>query len=107
MDSLFFWRNLDALDLFELLDPALNLLCFRRLIAETVYESFQLLNPLALVAIRGFQLGFSFGLLAQIRLIVATVEVDALVPDFNGPVDGNIQKIAVVRNENVAERVIR
>jgi len=42
----------------------LNLLGLGGLIAKAIDEGFQLLDTLALVAIRGFELGFSLGLLA-------------------------------------------
>ena len=56
MDSLFFFWQFDALDLFQFLDAALHLLGFGGLIAEAIDEDFQLLNPISLIAIRGFEL---------------------------------------------------
>src|SRR5207302_4966840 len=49
MDGLLFGRNLDPLDLFEFLDPALYLLRLGCRVAEAVDEDFQLLNAVALV----------------------------------------------------------
>ena len=56
MDGLLFGRQLDALDLVELLDPALHLLGFGGLVAEAVDERLQLLDALALIVVGGFEL---------------------------------------------------
>jgi hypothetical protein len=50
VDGLLVGRNLDALDLVELLDAALHLLGLGRLRAKAIDERFQLLDAVALVA---------------------------------------------------------
>ena len=52
----FFFRQFDALDLFQFLDPALHLFGLGGLIAEAVDKDFQLFDPLPLIAIGGFEL---------------------------------------------------
>ena len=59
---------------------------------------FQLLDAVALVFV-GAQLLAALGLLRQILFVVAGVEVDALVPDLDDLVDGDVEKIAVVRDQ--------
>ena len=56
VDYLLFFRQFDAVDLFQFLDAALHLLGFGRLIAETIDENLQLLDALALIAIRRIEL---------------------------------------------------
>ena len=51
VDGGFFLGDLDALDLFELLDARLHLLGLRGLSAEAVDEGFQRLNAVALVLV--------------------------------------------------------
>ena len=52
VDGLFFRRDLDALDLLEFLDAALDLLGLRCLVAEPVDEDLQLLDAFTLIAVR-------------------------------------------------------
>ena len=78
VDDGLFLRQLDALDLVELLDAALDLLCLGGLIAEAIDEGFQMLDVLALVAICGFELGAALLLLFEIALVVAVIDVEAL-----------------------------
>ena len=56
MDGLLFGRKLDALDLLQFLDAALHLFRLGGLVAKAIDEGFELLDALALIAIRGFQL---------------------------------------------------
>ena len=56
MDGLFFFGQLDALDALQFFDATLYLLGFGRLIAEAVDEYFQLLDAVALIAVRRLQL---------------------------------------------------
>ena len=56
VNGLFFLRDLDALDLVQFFDAALHLLGFCRLVAKAVDERFQLLDALALIAVRRFEL---------------------------------------------------
>ena len=53
VDDRLFFRNLDALDLFELLDAPLHLLGLGGLVAEAVDEGFKMLDLVALVAVGG------------------------------------------------------
>ncbi len=46
-------------------------------------------------------------LLPQIRFVVARVKLDALVPDLDRAIHGDVQKIAIVRNQHVGERIVR
>ena len=100
MNGLFLFRQLDALDLFQFLDSALHLLGLGSLITEAVDEDFQLLDPLALVAIGRFELFQSLRLGVDILFVVAVVKMNSLVPDFGNLVDGYVQKIAVVRDQH-------
>ena len=83
VDGLLVRRNLDALDLLQFLDAALHLLGLGRLVAEAVDEGFELLDALALVVVRGVQRVAALLLLREILVVVAAVEVDALVPDLD------------------------
>src|SRR5260370_35072398 len=105
MNRPLFSRKFDALDLLEFLNAALHLLGLGGLITKAVDESFELLNPFALVAVSRFQLLAAFLLLRKIFLVVAAIEMHAFVPDLDGLVDGDIQKIAVVANQNSVNRV--
>ena len=96
MDSLFFRRNLDALDLFQFFNAALHLLGFRRLITEAIDEDFELLNAVALVAVGGLELLVALRFLGEKFVVVSGIEPEALVPDFGDLVDGDVEKISVV-----------
>ena len=100
MNRLLFFRQLDALDLFQFLDPALHLLGLGGLIAEAVDEDFQLLDALALVAIGGFELLQALCLGVQILCVIAVIKMNTLVPDLDNLVDGHVEKIAVVRDQH-------
>ena len=106
VDGLFFRRNLDALDLFQFLDAALHLLGLGGLVAEAVDEDFELLDAVALVAVGGLQLLVALRLLGQEFVVVAGVEPEALVPDFGDLVDGDVEKVAVVRDQHESVRII-
>src|SRR5260370_40759200 len=95
----------DARDLLEFLNTALYLLGLGGLITKAVDEGFELLNPFALIAVSRFQLIAALLLLRQIFLVVAAVEMYTFVPDLDGLADGDIQKIAVVRNQDVGKRI--
>ena len=100
-------RNLDALDLFQFLDPALHLLGLGRLRAEAVDERLQLLDALPLIAIRRLELRLPLRLLRQIFVVVPAVEMHPLVPDLDRLAHRHIQKIPVVRNQNERVRIAR
>ena len=108
VDGLLVGRNLDALNLVQLFDARLHLLGLGRLRAKAVDEGLQLLDALALIAVGRRQLIAALGLLAQIRIIVvAAVELHALVPDLDRPVDRHVQEVAVVRDQQVRARIVR
>ena len=98
--------NLDALDLFQFLDARLHLLGLRGLVAEAVDERFKVLDLLALVAIRGHQLLAPLVLLRKVLGVIALIDRQPLVPDLDGAVDRHVEKIAVVRDEDVAEGIV-
>ena len=100
-------RNLDALDFFKFLDARLHLFGFGRLIAEAVDEGFQLLDALALIAVGGFKLGAALVFLTQVRIVISAVEMDLFVPDFDRFIDRHVQEIAVVRDQDIGEGIIR
>ncbi len=106
VDGLLFIGQLDALDLFQFFDAALDLFRFGGLIAEAADERFQLLDALALVAIGGFQLLGALLFLLQILFVVARVEMHAAIPDLDDFVDRDVQEIAVVRDQHEGERVV-
>ena len=97
-----FLRQLDALDLVEFLDAALHLLRLGGLIAEAVDEGLKVLDVLALVAVGRFELRAALLLLLQIALVVAVIDVQRLVPYLDDLGDGDVEEVAVVRDEDVA-----
>ena len=103
MDRLFFGRDLDTLDLFEFLDPALNLLGLGCLVAEAVDEDFQLVDTVALVLVGSLHLLIALSLLRQELVVVAGVEPEALVPDFRDLIYRHVEEVAIMRNQQ--ERV--
>ena len=80
VDRRFFIGDLDALDLFELLDAGLDLLGLGGLGAEAVDEGFKSFDAVALVLVRRHELGTSLFFLGDVLLVVAVVGVHALVP---------------------------
>jgi len=81
-DGLFF-GNLDALDFFEFFDTALDLLGLGGLVAEAADEGFEVFDLIFLVLVGVLKLGAALGLLGQILLVVAMVDVDVLVPNLD------------------------
>ncbi len=75
MDRLLLDRDLDALDLFQLLDAALDLLGLGGLVAKASDERFKMLNMLALVLVGCGKLRAPLVFLLQILLVVAVVNV--------------------------------
>ena len=106
MNGLLFLGQLDALDLFELLDAALDLLGFGGLSTEAIDESLQLLDAVPLVAISGFELFAALLLLLQVLFVIAGIEMHAAIPDLDDFVDCDVQEIAVMRNQHNRVRVI-
>ena len=105
MNHRLFFGNLDALDLFQFLDARLHLLGLGGLGAEAVDEGFKVLDLLALVAVGRLELRAPLVFLLEIFGVVALVDGQPLVPYLHGAVDGDIEKIAVVRDEDVAEGI--
>src|SRR5207248_9434395 len=87
----------------QFFDPALNLFGLSRLVAKAIDEYFQLLDALPLVAIRGLGLLAPLCLLLFVFIVIAGVEVNALVPDFDNLVDGDVEEVAVVRDQHKRE----
>ena len=106
VDGLLFVGQLDALDLFQFFDAALDLFGFGGLIAEAADERFQLLDALALVAIGCFQLLGALLFLLQKLFVVARIEMHAAIPNFDDFVDRDVQEIAVVRDQHEGERIV-
>ena len=106
VDRLFFGWNLDTLDLFQFLDPALHLLRLRRLIAEATDERLQLLDPLALIVVGRHQRIPPLLLLSQIFLVIPRVEMDLLVPDLCRLLHRHIEEISVVRDQHVSVGIL-
>ena len=100
-----FIRNLDALDFFQLFNPRLHLLGLARLVAEAVDESLKVLDLVALVAPGSHELGTALVFLREVFCVVALVDGEALVPYLHGAVDGDVEKVAVVGDQDVAEGV--
>ena len=107
VDGLLFRRNLDALDLLQFLDAALHLLGLGRLSAKAIDEGLELLDALALVLVGGDELIAALLLLLQVLLVVAAVEVDALVPDLDDAIDGDVEEVAVMRDQDVGKRILQ
>src|SRR6266567_2984934 len=59
----------------------------------------------ALVAVRRLELRAAFVFLRQVFGVVALIDIEALVPYLHGAVDGDIEKVAVVRDEDVPEGI--
>ena len=106
VDDRLFFGNLDALDLFQLLDARLHLLGLGRLGAEAIDEGFEVLDLFALVAVGGEQLRAALVFLREILGVVALVDLRRLFQIFDGAVDGDVEKVAVVRDEDVAEGIV-
>ena len=106
VDDGFVFGDLDALDFFEFLDAGLNLFGFGGLGAEAIDEGFELLDFVVLVFVRGLELGEALGLLAAVFFVAAGIEGDALVPDLGDFLDGDVEEVAVVRDEDVGEFVV-
>src|SRR5580704_509981 len=99
-------RQLNFVDLLEFLDAALYLPGFGGLIAETIDERFEMMNLLLLIFLACLELSSAFGLLFQIAVVIAGVEIRMAVPDLQDPVHRNIEKIPIVRDQNVRKRII-
>ena len=106
MDGGFFFGDLDALDFFEFFDAGLDLFCFCRLVAEAVDEGFEGFDAVALVFVGVHQLGAALFFLHDVLFVVAVVDVHALVPELDGLVDGDVEEVAVVRDEDVGVGVV-
>ena len=65
-----------------------------------------MLNTLALIAICGHELVTPFGLLRDVFVVVAGVEMDVFIPHLHGLLDRDVQEIAVVRTQQVRAGII-
>ena len=63
-------------------------------------------DAVALVFVRGHQLGAALFFLRDVLFVVAVVDVHALVPELDGLVDGDVEEVAVVRDEDVGVGVV-
>ena len=106
VDGGFFFGDFDALDLFEFLDAGLDLFRFGGLIAEAVDEGLEGLDTVALIFVRVHQLRAALFFLGDVFFVVAVVDVHALVPQLDGFVDGDVEEVAVVRDEDVGVGVV-
>src|ERR1700722_6808600 len=106
VDDRLFFRNLDALNLFELFNARLHLLGLGRLGAKAIDEGLKMLDLDALIAIGRLKLRAPLVFLTEIFGVVALVNIEAPVPDLDGSVDGHVEKIAIVRDEDVAEGIV-
>ena len=106
VDLLPLGRDLDPLDLVELLDPALDLLGLGGLVAEAVDEDLGLLDLLALPAVRLAQALHPRGVLGDVVRVVAVVVGEGLEPDLGDALDGGVEEVAVVRDEHDRARVV-
>ena len=106
MDRCLLIRDDDALDLLKLLDAALHLLSLRGLVTETVDEGFQIFDALALVLIRGFQLGAALCPLLLVLGVVTGVKVQCLVPNLYDLCRSGINEVAIMRDQDKALWVV-
>jgi hypothetical protein len=90
VDRLLLNRNLYPLDLFQLLDAALDLLRFGGLVTKASDEGFQMLDVLALVLVSCGKLGSPLCFLFQVLLVVAVVNVQALIPYLDDFADRDV-----------------
>ena len=65
-----------------------------------------MLNTLALVAISGFELFAALCLLHQILVVIASVEEQLLVPDLDGFLHRDIEKVAIVRDQQECKGIL-
>src|SRR6266568_3295007 len=102
MDGLFVGRDLDALNAFQFLDAALHLLGIGGLITEAVNKGLELRDALAVMAVCGLELCLAFGFLSEKLLVIVRIEGDALVPYFGRVGDSDIEKITIMRDDDVS-----
>ena len=105
MDDGLFFGDFDAFDFLEFFDARLDLFCFCGLSAEAIDEAFEVFDLNALVAPCGREEFAALGFLFEIFCVVAVVDIEALVPDLDGAVDGDVEEVAVVGDEDVTEGV--
>ncbi len=74
--------------------------------AEAVDEGFEGFDAVALIFVGGHELGAALFFLRDVFLVVAVIGVHALVPEFDGLVDGDVEEVAVVRDEDVGVGVV-
>ncbi len=105
MNHRLFFRDLDALDLFQFLDTRLDLLGLGGLRAEAIDEGFEVLDLVALILVSREQLRAAVFFLCEVFGVVALIDGEAFVPDLDGAIDSDVEEVAIVRDEDVTERV--
>ncbi len=93
-------RDLDAVDLVEELDPALDLLRLRGRVAEAVDEGLGLLDLLALPAVRLAQPLHPGGVLDEVARVVPVVVGEGLEAHLGDALDRRVEEVAVVGDED-------
>ena len=74
-------------------------------IPEAVDKYFQLLNAIVLRLVSGLELLLARRLTGQILVVVPRIKVHSFVPYFDDALDRDIEKIAVVRNQDKSIRI--
>ena len=74
--------------------------------AEAVDEGFEGFDAVALIFVGGHELGAALFFLGDVLFVVAVVDVHALVPEFDGFVDRDVEEVAVVRDEDVGVGIV-
>ena len=96
LDGLLLLGQHDALDLLQLADSVLHLLCLGGLIAEALDEGLHVRDFRLLLGSLVAQQGKPFLALLQIRAVIALVQVDLAVVHFGHTVDHGIHEGAVM-----------
>ena len=105
-DLLALGRDLDALDLVELLDPALHLPGLGGLVAEAVDEGLGLLDLLRLPAVRLAQAIHVRLVVDHVLRIVAVVVGEGAQAHLGDALDRGVEEVAVVGDEHHRARVV-
>src|SRR5690349_23082996 len=107
MNGLLLRRQLNTLDFLEFLDAALYLFRFGGLVAKSIDKRFELLNFILLIFVGRLELREPFSFLLPILFVTARVEMNLLVPNLDDLFHRHVEKIAIVRNEDIREFIIR
>jgi len=106
-DALALGRDLDALDLVELLDAALHLARLGRLVAEAVDEGLGLLDLLLLAARALAQRLHAGAMLGDVMAVVSVVVRQRAQAHLGDALDDSVEEVAVVRDEHHRAGVVR